>query len=209
MIYAIGFAAQLFFSARILVQWIASERAKKVLSPSLFWVFSLLGSYLLFIYGWLRNDFSIMLGQFIAYYIYIWNLQEKGLWKRVYRFVRIVLFLTPLLAIYFVLKDASGFVHSVFLNENIPLGLLLFGSAGQIIFTLRFVYQFFYSYKRHESTLPIVFWLLSLLGSGIIICYGIFRQDPVLILGQSFGFVAYLRNILLSRKKADSKIAKQ
>ena len=74
--YAIGFLAQAFFSARILFQWILSERAKKVLSPSIFWILSILGSYLLVIYGWMRNDFSILLGQFISYYIYIWNLHE-------------------------------------------------------------------------------------------------------------------------------------
>lgn len=36
MIYVIGFLAQVFFSARILLQWILSERAKKVISPGYF-----------------------------------------------------------------------------------------------------------------------------------------------------------------------------
>lgn len=71
LVYAIGFIAQGFFSARILTQWILSERAKKVLSPNIFWIFSLTGSVLLFIYGWLRDDFSIIFGQLITYYIYI------------------------------------------------------------------------------------------------------------------------------------------
>ena len=70
-IYLIGLLAQVFFSARMLIQWILSEKYKKVVSPSLYWVFSLLGAYLLCIYGWLRNDFSIILGQFISFYIYI------------------------------------------------------------------------------------------------------------------------------------------
>ena len=81
-VYAIGFVAQLFFSARILIQWIMSERARHVLSPTLFWVFSLLGSYLLCLYGWLRTDFSIVLGQFVSYYIYMWNLRAKGVLSR-------------------------------------------------------------------------------------------------------------------------------
>ena len=70
-IYAIGFLAQAFFSARLLYQWIATEKAKRVLSPSAFWILSIFGSYLLFIYGVLRNDFAIILGQFISYYIYL------------------------------------------------------------------------------------------------------------------------------------------
>lgn len=48
---AVGFLAQGFFSARILVQWLLSERARKVLSPSVFWVLSLAGAYLLCFYG--------------------------------------------------------------------------------------------------------------------------------------------------------------
>ncbi|NBQ10378.1 MAG: lipid A biosynthesis protein, partial [Betaproteobacteria bacterium] len=40
---AIGFAGQALFSARFLIQWIASERAKKSVVPKLFWYFSLAG----------------------------------------------------------------------------------------------------------------------------------------------------------------------
>ena len=65
MIYALGFLAQICFSARLLIQWIISEKEKQVVSPTLFWLLSLLGSYLLFFYGWLRNDFAIILGQLI------------------------------------------------------------------------------------------------------------------------------------------------
>ena len=66
IIYTIGFVSQLFFSARTLVQWILSEKSRKVVSPSIFWMLSLIGSVLLFCYGWLRNDFSIILGQLIS-----------------------------------------------------------------------------------------------------------------------------------------------
>ena len=82
--YLIGLLAQGFFSARILVQWIMSEKAKKVVNPALFWILSVAGSWLLFIYGWIRDDFAIMLGQVISYYIYIWNLNQKGIWKRLH-----------------------------------------------------------------------------------------------------------------------------
>ena len=195
VIFAIGFLAQFFFSARILVQWILSERARKVLSPSLFWILSLAGAYTLCLYGWLRHDFSIVLGQVISYYIYIWNLREKGVWNRLYQPVRLLLLFTPIAALAFVLQDAGAVADKFFRNENIPLWLLVGGSLGQVIFTLRFIYQWYYSYHRHESALPAGFWLISIAGSSIIIAYGIIRLDPVLILGQSFGFVAYMRNL--------------
>jgi len=198
--YSIGFLAQAFFSARILVQWILSERTKKVVSPVIYWVLSLAGALLLFIYGWIRHDFSIILGQFLSFYIYIWNLNSKGVWNKIPSLIRSVIILLPVAAIIYSLRDAEGFVMNFFKNEKIPLWLLLFGSAGQIIFTLRFVYQWFYSFKRKESILPVGFWTISLIGSGIIVSYGCFRSDPVLILGQSVGFIAYIRNIVLNNK---------
>lgn len=200
MIYVIGFLAQVFFSARILLQWILSERAKKVISPAIFWQLSIVGSYLLFVYGWLRDDFAIIFGQIISYYIYIWNLDKKHQWKKLPFIIRTLLLLTPVAAILYMLKDASAFVDQFFRNEKIPLWLLIYGSMGQIIFTLRFVYQWIYSKRKDESLLPIGFWVISLLGSLIIVSYAIYRRDPVLILGQSTGLIAYSRNIYLSRR---------
>ena len=204
IVYSIGFVAQGFFSARILVQWILSEKARKVVSPNAYWVCSLIGSVLLFNYGWMRDDFSIIFGQLISYYIYIWNLSIKGLWQKMHPVFRVILFSLPIAAIVFTLGDITQFVNDFFRNEKVPIWLLIFGSAGQLIFTLRFIYQWYYSYQRHESILPVGFWIISLIGSAIIVSYGIFRSDPVLILGQSVGFIAYSRNILLF-KKSNSK----
>ncbi len=202
MIYVIGFLAQLLFSARLLLQWIMSEKAKKVVSPSIFWKLSLLGSYLLFMYGWLRNDFAIILGQLISYYIYIWNLDKKESWRKCPVVIRYILLLTPVAVMGYLFNDLSAFVNQFFKNEDIPLWLLVFGSLGQIIFTLRFVYQWLYSRRKNESVLPLGFWLISLTGSLIIVAYALYRRDPVLILGQSTGLLVYSRNIyLLQRNK--------
>ena len=198
--YLIGLLAQGFFSARILVQWIMSERAKKVVNPALFWILSVAGSYLLFIYGYIRDDFAIMLGQVISYYIYLWNLNQKGIWKRLPSIGRFILIATPALAVWTIAANWGEFVDQCFRNEDIPMYLLIYGSLGQVIFTLRFVYQYFYSKKKNESMLPAGFWLISLTGSAIIVSYGIFRLDPVIILGQSFGFVSYIRNLVISRR---------
>ena len=110
IMYIIGFLSQALFSARTLFQWILSEKAKKVLSPSIFWILSLVASYLMFIYGWMRDDFSILLGQMIAYYIYIWNLYEQKIWQKFYRIIRIIVLLTPFVAIAFVFNQFDEFV---------------------------------------------------------------------------------------------------
>lgn len=206
-IFVIGFLAQAFFSARILFQWILSEKAKKVVSPSIFWILSIAGSYLLCLYGWFRDDFSIILGQFISYYIYLWNLSEKGIWGKLHFTLKAVLLLTPVVAAGFMLHDAGHFFDSFFRNEDVPLWLLVFGSLGQIIFTLRFVYQWAYSFRYKESLLPAGFWVISLVGSSVIVAYGVIRLDPVLILGQSVGFVAYFRNLMIGHKNAKQTAA--
>lgn len=205
LIFLVGFLAQALFSARILFQWILTERAKQVVSPASFWILSIIGSYLLCLYGWLRHDFSIILGQFIAYYIYLWNLNEKGLWRRLPRMVKALLLATPLLACAFMLHDAESFIRNFFQNDKVPLWLLIFGSMGQIIFTLRFVYQWAYSFRYKESLLPNGFWIISLVGSTAIVIYGIIRRDPVLILGQSVGFIAYSRNLIIGYRNAPAK----
>lgn len=205
-ILAIGFLAQGFFSARILVQWVLSERARRVLSPSLFWVLSLAGAYLLCLYGWLRHDFAIVLGQFISYYVYLWNLDIKGVWPKIPLPLRGVLLFTPVAVLCMVAGNAAEFAARFLHNSDVPLWLLLFGSAGQVLFTLRFVYQWLYSRRKGESRLPAGFWLISLAGSLAIISYGIIRRDPVLIVGQAFGLVAYARNLVLIKNENKKKI---
>jgi len=200
-VYAIGFLAQILFSARLLVQWIKSERAKKVLTPKLFWKLSLMASFLLFVYGWLRNDFAIMLGQILTYFIYIRNMQLQGSWKKISLLPRLFLYFFPLLIITYSFNNNLYDINSLFRNKNIPLGLLIWGSTAQIVFTLRFVYQWIYSEKQGYSSLPTGFWILSLTGSLMILSYAIIRKDPVLFIGQLFGFLIYSRNIILIYNK--------
>ena len=65
-IYALGILAQGLFSARMIVQWIISEKARRATSPTIYWMLSLIASTLFFVYGWLRQDFAIMLGLYLA-----------------------------------------------------------------------------------------------------------------------------------------------
>ncbi len=200
-VYAIGFTAQILFSARLLIQWIKSERVKTVLTPELFWELSLLASFLLFVYGWLRDDFAIMLGQSMTYFIYIRNMQLQGSWKKLPSVLRLFFWIFPALIIFYSYHNNRIDIELLFRNKDIPLRLLLWGSAGQIIFTFRFIYQWIYSERRKESSLPLGFWLISLTGSMMILSYAVFRKDPVLFIGQMFGFIVYIRNIVLLMKK--------
>jgi lipid-A-disaccharide synthase-like uncharacterized protein len=196
-IYSIGFTAQLLFSARLLLQWISSEKHKRVVTPSSFWILSLAASFLLFLYGYLRNDFPIMLGQVITYYIYIRNLQFEKLWYRQHRLLQHFLLAFPVvITIYFFTNNRYD-LHALFNKEHIPFALLVWGSAGQVIFTFRFIYQWMHAERIKQAVLPTAFWIISLMGSMMILSYAILRRDPVLFVGQLFGFVVYARNLML------------
>ena len=78
---------------------------------------------------------------------------------------------------------------------------IAFGFAGQLLFSLRFLVQWVASEKKKESHIPIAFWYLSLCGSLILLTYAIQRRDPVFIVGQSTGFIVYIRNLMLIYRK--------
>ena len=71
---AVGFTAQLMFSMRFIVQWIASERARRSIVPETFWYFSLFGGAMLFAYAIYRLDPVFMLGQGMGLVIYSRNI---------------------------------------------------------------------------------------------------------------------------------------
>lgn len=70
----LGFVAQGMFTMRFVVQWLASERAKRSVVPVAFWFFSLGGGALLLIYAIQRQDPVFIAGQGLGLFIYIRNL---------------------------------------------------------------------------------------------------------------------------------------
>lgn len=70
----LGFAAQAFFTARFLVQWIASERAGHSVIPLAFWLLSIGGGLLLLVYALYRKDPVFIAGQAFGVFVYMRNL---------------------------------------------------------------------------------------------------------------------------------------
>ena len=70
----LGFVAQGFFTLRFVVQWIASERARKSVIPLSFWLFSIGGGVLLFAYALYRRDPVFIVGQGFGVFVYLRNL---------------------------------------------------------------------------------------------------------------------------------------
>ena len=120
LIYGIGFLAQFLFSGRLFVQWILSEKNKRIVTPSLFWKLSLLASFLLFVYGYLRDDFAIMLGQSLTYFIYIRNLQLQGEWQKSPLSLRLFLLIFPIIIVIYGYNNGEYDLYQLLHNENIP-----------------------------------------------------------------------------------------
>src|SRR5216117_3415999 len=74
---------------------------------------------------------------------------------------------------------------------------VIIGFTGQGLFFSRWLVQWLRSEREKESTIPLSFWYLSLIGGLITLAYAVYRQDPVFIAGQSIGTLVYLRNLML------------
>jgi lipid-A-disaccharide synthase-like uncharacterized protein len=81
---------------------------------------------------------------------------------------------------------------------NLPTTpLMVFGFAGQALFSARFIVQWLASEAKKKSVIPLAFWYFSLAGGIFLLIYATLRHDPVFILGQAAGLVVYVRNLVL------------
>ena len=71
---AIGLFGQIFFFCRFLVQWIASEKAKRSIIPLSFWYMSIVGGMIVLAYSIYRKDPVFILGQSFGIFVYARNL---------------------------------------------------------------------------------------------------------------------------------------
>ena len=89
--------------------------------------------------------------------------------------------------------------------SSLEITFLIIGFIGQGLFASRFIVQWIYSEKQGKSSIPIIFWYLSIFGGIGLLVYAIFRKDPVIIMGQSFGIFIYLRNLILIYRNDNEK----
>ena len=73
--------------------------------------------------------------------------------------------------------------------------MITIGFGGQALFATRFIIQWISSENARKSVIPIAFWYFSISGGLVLLTYAIWRQDPVIIAGQSVGVFIYARNL--------------
>ncbi len=72
---------------------------------------------------------------------------------------------------------------------------VLLGFVGQLLFAGRMVVQWVATERRRKSVIPTAFWWLALSGASMLLIYFVWRKDIVGVLGQSLGWVIYVRNL--------------
>lgn len=191
----IGFTGQALFTARFLVQWLASEKKKESVVPVSFWWLSLIGSSVLAIYAGALRDPVFLLGSLINGFLYLRNLilihlhREKPTSKR-------ILVPATLAICAFLLVAAFGK-----LDKSIPTPWLVIGFVGAACWSGRFVIQWFASERAGKSVLPRSFWYVGLAGAIFLLAYSVYRKTPVFILGYLFPPFPYIRNLVLIYRK--------
>ncbi len=71
------------------------------------------------------------------------------------------------------------------------------GFFAQSLFGARLVIQWFFSEKQGKVVSPTIFWQISLVASFLFLVYGVFRDDIIIIFGQTLSYFIYIRNLQL------------
>ncbi|MBD3250332.1 MAG: hypothetical protein GF381_02065 [Candidatus Pacebacteria bacterium] len=69
-----GFFAQTFFFLRFVIQWYFSEKKGQIVVPHIFWIFSLIGSSMIMIYAYVRQDLVFLISGFLQIALFARNL---------------------------------------------------------------------------------------------------------------------------------------
>jgi lipid-A-disaccharide synthase-like uncharacterized protein len=198
-IYATGFLSQGLFAARLIIQWLMSEKEGRIVSPVIYWHITLVATYLFIIYGILQHDLVIIFGMALSYIISVRNLQLDGAWNEMPIVIRVIAILLPLVTILYLFLPHAAF-KTDYAPDMIGHVWMFIGAFGQTLLNVRFLYQWYYAEKLKISILPVGFWYMTAIGSIMVVIYALYRFDPVLLFAQGLGLFASMRNIQLHFK---------
>jgi lipid-A-disaccharide synthase-like uncharacterized protein len=183
-----GLLGNALFTCRVLVQWIASERAGRTVVPVSFWWLSVAATSIYIIYAYLDHEMPFLLGFTVTLVPYVRNLVIA------YRPHR-----PPRSSIRIGLTAALLCLTSIiiFTKQREFSGWFMVSLAGNAIFGSRFFVQWIQSEARRKNVMTLPFWYLSLAGSVILLTYSLSQGKIVFILAFIFNVIPYARNIIL------------
>lgn len=208
LLYPLGFLATLVFSARMILQWLQSEKQKKSVVTPLFWKLSLGGNALLMAHAFVQLQFPLCLIQTFSGVIAWRNLNLMG--KRPYALRTTLAIATVallLITLAFLSQGNVAWMRAPF-GASAPSSLWhAIGLSGMVLFSSRFWIQWWLAEKNQKSFLGRSFWWISLIGASLSVLYFCRLGDPVNILGYGCGLLPYARNLILSKKPLQSSPA--
>ena len=74
------------------------------------------------------------------------------------------------------------------------------GWIGNIVFSCRFFVQWWATERKKQVVIPSAFWWLSLIGSLLLLSYGLSKRDSVFIFAYAFTWIPYIRNLIIHRR---------
>jgi lipid-A-disaccharide synthase-like uncharacterized protein len=81
------------------------------------------------------------------------------------------------------------------------------GWVGNLVFSSRFLVQWYATEKRKQVVVPQAFWWLSLVGALTLLCYSVHQQDSVFIFAYAFSWFPYMRNLMIHRRNKAAQAA--
>ena len=192
---ALGWLGNVGFFSRFFVQWLASERAGRSVAPQAFWWLSLLGSACLGAYTYHGGEPVLFAGHLLN-----GGLFARNLWlsmrPRAARESHWGLGIAALVLMASLIWLGMGRARGNLTEAPVWLTVSL---LGQLIWSSRFVLQWWESERKGMSHFPVLFWWISLVGNGLLLAYSAHVGDPVLIAGYVPGPLVQIRNLMLGQ----------
>lgn len=210
--YPLGLLPSIFFTLRILVQWLQSEKLKRSYTGRAFWRLSISGNILLCLHYIIQVQYPFALLQAGNAVISWRNLDLLKAQRRCSTSQAVSIFFASLSLVTCIFLAQSSFLIGEIDWIRTPTKLFdterhyhnlawhIFGSIGNILFASRFWLQWWRAERSQQSELGPLFWWTSIIGSLISLIYFVRIGDTVSIVYNSFGLIPYVRNLVLIKK---------
>lgn len=194
---ALGWVGQAFFSARVIIQWFASERARRPVAPPIFWLLSVVGAVVMSAYCLMRSEPVLLPGYLVTLAIYLRNLRLQSREDASERSVP-----RSLLALGFlvVVGAAALAVLGDHARQAAPVPWIAVAILGQALWIGRFLVQWRHAERHGRSEFPPAFWWMTIAGGCLNTAYSMHRVDLPLIFGFLFSGLAPARNLMLHHR---------
>jgi lipid-A-disaccharide synthase-like uncharacterized protein len=205
---ACGVAAQALFFGRMLVQGVASERARRPVAPPVFWLISLVATLLSAFYAWKGPSHDVVFAAAsatnAALYVRLFAL-SRGAAPRAGGVVAGLAALAAAVAVVSLLLEHDAHVAGAF-EERSPFWLSL-GVLGQAAWTGRFVVQWLAAERGDRREVSPLFLAVGFAGACLCLAYAFHLGDRVWMYGLLPSPFVYARQILLHARSTRAPAA--